>query len=123
MTKRIFILLFSLAGFFLMPSVAVACSMAPGSDASCCQTTASEHTSAAVDTHTGFLQKAQAAGSCGDKGSHSACQCPTGNMTVALPFTEAEIGLVPGLSENISLFIESGIASGFHSIWLPPKIA
>ncbi len=115
-------MLFPLAGFFLMPALSAACSMEPGSDASCCQITASAHTSSAVASHVGDQRDEKAAHPCDNRGSHSACQCSTVNVAVALPLIEMETGQFSGLPENLSLYIESGIASGFHSTWLPPKI-
>jgi hypothetical protein len=122
MAKQVFILLSVLTGFFLVPGVTYGCGSNPGKEAaSCCQ----ERQARGKDEQSccaGHHSK-KSADNDHDKGcSHHFCHCSSVSATV-LSYSDSVkhyLLVIPKKEYHLSDFV---LSSGFHSIWLPPKIS
>ncbi len=116
MSKRFIILLLVTFGFFLMPNDTFACDTQAAISAKSCCDSAEECACEKQDIHT---QK----NSCSGEMQHSSCHCTPAKPPVA--FITNRTDQYPGFTTVYLSFpdVRSYILSGFHFIWLPPKIS
>jgi hypothetical protein len=123
MNKKIYILLFTVFGFLVMPSVVFACGNNYSKTVSCKKEVSSkQETKDCCDSHANENGKRHHG--CGGKCGHSNCNIPSAQIAVIAPFI-AEIN-----AKTLFSYREKGdfndlkttISSGFQSLWLIPKI-
>ena len=122
MTRYTYILLFTLLGLFLMPTVTYACgtTKALKTEQSCSkkQKSSSENMDCCKKGH-GEKNEKDCKGKCGN----DSCHCPTGNCyTFTMPFFIQFSQRKMIESKSKFCYQETYYSSKFLSIWLPPKI-
>lgn len=121
MTKKYYILLLVLLGFFLIPSIGFACEMKSGK--SCCNKEVSNGDKKECcknDSHSKNKKNEGCNGKCG----HS--NCITSSYQFSLTFFEMKFKNNNfDFSEKKQNYFNSktNISSGFYSLWLIPKIS
>lgn len=123
MTKQIYILLIALLGFFLTPTLTYACGKShTKTEKSCCdKKTSQTDKKDCCKNKSSHNQKDN--DNCGGKCGNSSCHCPTAPLAIVLPFV-TEMKYYNIFLEKVTIaYTEIYISSGFHSIWLPPKIS
>ena len=122
MTRQIYILLIVMLGFFWTPTLAYACGKtAEKTEKSCCDKLTSQPKD--KDCCKSHSKKDKNDDDCDGKCKNPACHCPTAPFAFALTLDAGMKNhiLVP---EKLTIgYTHSYISSGFHSIWLPPKIS
>lgn len=124
MTRRIFILLIVMLGFFLTPTLTYACGKkTEKTEKSCCEKSPSQTGDTKECCKKSHSQNDKNDDGCNGQCGNSSCYCPTINITIAFPvFSELRHSVF--YTEKLSFFFtETYISSGFHSIWQPPKIS
>ncbi len=117
------VLLIITFGFFLIPSLALACEMKSGK--SCCSKEMSSSNEKMDCCNKANHLKGKHDEGCGGKTKHSSCNCSVFHINVILPLeNEVEILCFHFLDKK-DKFIEKeiSISSGYSSIWLIPKIS
>lgn len=110
-------------GFFLTPTLTYACGTnTEKTEKSCCEkgTSKTDKKDCCKKDHS---QKDKNDDGCGGKCKNPSCHCPTLNFTIALPFVSELKHRISFVEKQSILYTETYISSGFHSIWLPPKIS
>ena len=124
MTKKFHILtLFVLLGFFLLPAIALACEKEAVK--SCCSKEMSSSKTEKKDCcKNSHHSKNKDNDSCGGKCGHSNCTVASAHYTV-LFLNEIKLRNNFDFSEEKQNYYHSqaNLSSGFHSIWLIPKIS
>lgn len=118
MTKKNYIALLIIIGFFLIPSFTYACNKEMGTDLKqCCQ---KSHLMTDTTSHTNDLNH------CSGKHTSASCHCSTASICCALPLIALFINnTLPDFLEIKTKFGYKNpyYTSVFKSLWLPPKIA
>ncbi|HRB86127.1 MAG TPA: hypothetical protein PLE27_05870 [Bacteroidia bacterium] len=122
MTKQIYILLIATLGFFLTPTLSYACGKShTKTEKSCCDKKSSQ--TEKKDCCKNHSDNEKDNDGCGGKCGHSSCHCPTVCFGCTLPFTsEPKYNVLVVSKKQFFPYSDPYISSGFHSIWLPPKI-
>lgn len=109
-------------GFFLTPTLTYACGKsAEKTEKSCCKNETSK--SDKKDCYKSHSQKDKNDDGCGGKCKNPSCHCPTVCFGCTLPFTsEPKYNVLVVSKKQFFPYSDPYISSGFHSIWLPPKI-
>ena len=108
-------------GFFLTPTLTYACGKpAEKTEKACCKKETSQ--TEKKDCCKSHSQNDKNDDGCGGKCKNPSCHCPTALLTIALPFvTEMKYHNI--FLEKVTIaYTKTYVSSGFHSIWLPPKI-
>ncbi|WP_281323249.1 hypothetical protein [Flavobacterium aestivum] len=123
MNKKIYILIFTVLGFLVMPSTVFACGNSYSKTTSCKKEASSkQEIKNCCDSH--HNENGKKHHGCGGKCGHSNCNIPSVQIAIFVPFI-TEIN-----SKALFLYTEKGsfndlkttISSGFQSLWLIPKI-
>jgi hypothetical protein len=122
MTRQVFILLSVLTGFFLMPKLTYACGANSDKvETVCCKegrVCDQDDKSCCADHHS----KNRADDDCGGQCNHGSCHCPSVTAP-ALPDGEGIKRPIFIPQKQRYYLADFVLSSGFHSIWLPPKIS
>ncbi|MBF2709065.1 hypothetical protein [Flavobacterium soyangense] len=118
------ILLIVTVGFFLMPSLTIACEMKSGK--SCCNTETPNSNIEKKDCYkiANHSKNKEHEDSCNGKCGHS--NCTTSSVQFSIAFFEIKFKSNNfDFSEKQQNYFnsETNLSSGFHSIWLIPKIS
>jgi len=122
MTKQVFILLFILTGFFLMPTITYACGSESGkAETACCKEgkACDKENKSCCAAH---QSKNGADDDCGGGCNHNSCHCPSVNAP-ALSYGEGVKSYIFTAQKERSFLPGFVLSSGFPSTWLPPKIS
>lgn len=124
MTKnlQIFFIIF-IAAFFLMPSIAFACGV--NSEKSCCsKEISSKKEDKKCCKENKHSQKKNTDNNCGGKCGHANCVSSGSQFNLALFYSKINLNYFD-FNENRQnyYFNEINLSTGFHSIWLIPKIS
>lgn len=122
MARQFFIGIIVILGFFLTPTLTYACGKSvEKTEKSCCKKETSK--SDKKDCCKNHSQKDKNDDDCDGKCKNSSCHCPTAPLAIVLPFV-TEMKYYNIFLEKVTIaYTEIYISSGFHSIWLPPKIS
>lgn len=122
--KKFHLILIFVLGIFLMPSEAFACGKEnPKKEKSCCS---KEKSVTKTEKKSCCDKKNSSEKGCGGKCGHSNCTSTSAAHFSVIAFNEIEIKSNPCVvNDKKQNFFhhEVSISSGFHSLWLIPKIS
>jgi hypothetical protein len=123
MNKKIYILIFAVFAFLVMPNAVLACGSNYSKSVSCKkEVTSKQETKKCCDSHHNENSKREHG--CGGKCGHSNCNIPSVQTAIFVPYI-AGINTKPLFSHtekgNFN-DLKTTISSGFQSLWLIPKI-
>ena len=116
MIKKLYILLFFVLGFSIMPNIVSACGSE--TEETCCK---KENTSdCCKKDNSDSNEEDDCGGNCGDK----SCYCPTIHFNFITSIFQININKIFAFFEEKQQLTptETYISSGFYSIWSPPNI-
>jgi hypothetical protein len=123
MNKKIYILVFAVFGFLMIPNTAFACGDTYSKKAACKkETTSKPEKKDCCGSHNN--ENGKRSQDCGGKCGHSNCNVPSVQIAIIVPFI-SEIN-----TKALFFYTKKGgfddlkttISSGFQSLWLIPKI-
>ncbi|WP_447637135.1 hypothetical protein [Flavobacterium microcysteis] len=117
--RKFYFMLLVMLGIFMMPESSLACS----------KTSQKKNCTKEITSHKKHkdtcCENKDNSHNCKGKCKHTSCICPVSCMSSAAIFMHAEFSndpFVPAEKRLEFYHTEAGFASGFHSIWQPPKI-
>lgn len=117
--KKYCILLIIVFGFFITPNSVFACGM------KCCakETTITKVNKGCCEKSSDSKEKSH--DGCGKKCPPSSCKCPVFHNSIVMPFDTILKSMCFNFStkKKLNLDDETNLSSGFHSLWLIPKIS
>ncbi|CAN5377874.1 hypothetical protein BH09BAC1_BH09BAC1_18100 [soil metagenome] len=122
MPKQVYILLIVMLGVFMTPVLSYACGTGSvKTEKSCCKKGTSQ--SVKMDC----CETKQAHKDNSDEGCHGDCKnpycnCPALNFSTTLSYISDSNGNISFFERQSIYHEETSTSSGFHSIWIPPKI-
>jgi hypothetical protein len=121
MTKKFYIVLLVMIGFFMMPSIAFACGTK--SEKACCKKVAVSQTEQMACCNK--EKKSKSHQSCNGGCKHVSCTSSVVSLALSSPFyIEFNSQFFSFSSEKQNYYYsEIFISSDFRSVWLPPKIS
>lgn len=124
MSKKVYILLIVMIGFFLAPSFAYACGKAAGRQKACCREASQSEAAGKDCCKKDRPSKHKCGEDCSGKCKDTSCNCSTPKTNVVFPALKS-IQYYPLFCAAKQSFTdaESYTLSGFCSVWLPPKIS
>jgi hypothetical protein len=123
MNKKIYILIFAVFGFLMIPSTVFACGDNYSKKAACKKEVSSkQETNDCCDSHNNENGKRHHG--CGGKCGHSNCNIPSVQIAIFVPFiTEINAKTLFSYREKGNFNdLKTTLSSGFQSLWLIPKI-
>lgn len=110
-------------GIFMMPTLTYACETK--AEKSCCKKESTTKTEKAACCKKDNPSKDKKEDGCGGKCTHTSCNCPVSHCSLTLVLLD-EIKPKSFYFENEKQKfhdVETFLSSGFHSLWLIPKIS
>ncbi|MEZ0006440.1 hypothetical protein ABH942_001810 [Flavobacterium sp. 28YEA47A] len=116
--RKLYFMLLVMLGIFMMPESSLACGKT-SQKKNCTKeiTTSKKH----KDT---CCENKDSSHSCKGKCKNTSCVCPVSSVNaVVFMYQEFANNLFPSTEKRLEFYhTEADFASGFHSIWQPPKI-
>jgi hypothetical protein len=121
MTKKFYIMLLVVLGFFMTPSIAFACGTK--SEKACCKKEAASQTEKTACCNK--EKKSKSHEGCNGGCKHVSCTSSVVSLALSSPFSVALNSQLFSFSPEKQnyYYSEIFISSDFRSIWLPPKIS